>query len=90
MKLAPVSFNWKKDNRHDIGLIADDLNEIYPEFVSKDGEEIEGISYTKLIPVLISSIQELKKTIDEQQLQIDLLTKNNKFSFVKSIKRIFI
>ena len=57
-----------------IGLIADEVEKIYPEFVSKteDGE-IEGIEYSKLTTVLIQSIKELKEIVDQQQAQINKL-----------------
>ena len=65
-KLRPVHFKWKGDNRGDIGLIAEEVGEIYPELVSIgiDGSA-EGISYTKLTAVLIKTIQELSARIDK-------------------------
>ena len=65
-KLRPVHFKWKDNNRGDIGLIAEEVGEVYPELVSKgiDGSA-EGISYTKLTAVLIKTIQELSARIDK-------------------------
>jgi len=65
-KLRPVHFKWKDDNRGDIGLIAEEVGEIYPELVSigVDGNA-EGISYTKLTAVLIKTIQELSARMDK-------------------------
>ncbi len=65
-KLRPVHFKWKNDNRGDIGLIAEEVGEIYPELVSTgiDGNA-EGISYTKLTAVLIKTIQELSARIEK-------------------------
>ena len=65
-KLRPVHFKWKDNNRGDIGLIAEEVGEIYPELVSigVDGNA-EGISYTKLTAVLIKTIQELSARIDK-------------------------
>ena len=48
----------------DIGLIAQDVQKIFPEVVSeKDG--YLGIDYGKLVPVLIESIKEQQKQIEE-------------------------
>lgn len=48
----------------DFGLIAQDVQKIFPEIVSeKDG--YLGIDYGKLVPVLIESIKEQQKQIDE-------------------------
>jgi hypothetical protein len=79
LQLQPVTFDWKenKGERPSIGLIADDVIDIYPEFVVKNKQdEIEGIDYSKLTAVLIQSVKELKEIIDLQQKQINaLLTK---------------
>jgi hypothetical protein len=75
-QLEPVTFDWidKPNPKTNIGLIADEVEKIYPEFVSKteDGE-IEGIEYSKLTTVLIQSIKELKEIVDQQQAQINKL-----------------
>jgi hypothetical protein len=75
-QLEPVTFDWldKPQTKTNIGLIADEVEKIYPEFVSKteDGE-IEGIEYSKLTTVLIQSIKELKAIVDKQQDQINTL-----------------
>jgi hypothetical protein len=75
-QLEPVTFDWidKPQTKTNIGLIADEVEKIYPEFVSKteDGE-IEGIEYSKLTTVLIQSIKELKEIVDKQQEQINTL-----------------
>jgi hypothetical protein len=76
IQLEPVTFDWidKPNPKTNIGLIADEVEKIYPEFVSKteDGE-IEGIEYSKLTTVLIQSIKELKEIVDKQQEQINAL-----------------
>ena len=76
IQLEPVTFDWldKPRTKTNIGLIADEVEKIYPEFVSKteDGE-IEGIEYSKLTTVLIQSIKELKEIVDQQQAQINKL-----------------
>jgi hypothetical protein len=65
-KLRPVHFEWKDNNRGDIGLIAEEVQKIYPELVSIgiDGQA-EGISYTKLTSVLIKTVQELSARIEK-------------------------
>ena len=73
-KLNPVSFNWKKDGRHDIGFIAEEVFEIIPEAVSinKDGE-VEGYDPGKIIPILTKSVQELMEQVAELRKEIQLL-----------------
>ena len=63
LQLQPVTFDWidKPQTTQNIGLIADEVDKIYPEFVSKtENGEIEGIEYSKLTAVLIQSIKEVK------------------------------
>ena len=42
------------------GLIAQDVQVIYPELVYQDPEGYLAINYTGLIPLLIESIKELR------------------------------
>ena len=71
---SPVSFNWKEDNREDIGLIAEQIHDVYPEFIGKNPNgEIQGIKYSKLTAVLVKSIQELNDKNKELELRINEL-----------------
>jgi hypothetical protein len=76
MKMRAVEFDWKKDKAngkergHDIGVIAQEMEEVIPEVV-KEYEGLQGkdnfkaVDYSKLVPVLINAIQELKAEIEE-------------------------
>jgi len=61
--LRPVSYLNKKLNKQDIGFIAHEVQEVYPELVNgeKDGSDLQSVNYTGLIPILIKEVQELKK-----------------------------
>jgi hypothetical protein len=63
--LIPVTYINKNTNKQDIGLIAHELQEIYPFLVNgeKDGPETQSINYNGLIGILIKEIQDLKKEI---------------------------
>lgn len=45
------------------GLIAQELKEIYPDLVSEGGDGFLSINYIEIIPLLISSIQELSSQL---------------------------
>jgi len=64
-KLNPVTYLNNNSGKQDIGLIAHELQEIYPELVNgeKDGEQLQSVNYTGLIPILIKEMQNLKKEI---------------------------
>jgi hypothetical protein len=63
--IRPVKYHNKLMNREDIGLIAHELQEIYPSLVTgeKDGEMHQTVNYIGLIPILINDLQQLKKSI---------------------------
>jgi hypothetical protein len=60
--LNPVTYTNKQTNKQDIGLIAHELQEHYPELVTgvKDGPEIQSVNYIGLIPILINEIKIFK------------------------------
>jgi len=69
--LNPVTYTNKRTNTQDIGLIAHELQEHYPELVfgEKDGPKMQSVNYDGLIPVLINEIKHLKdemKTLKQQ------------------------
>ena len=48
-----------------MGLIAHEVQEIYPFIVNeeKDGEKYQSVNYTSLIALLIKEIKELKQRV---------------------------
>jgi hypothetical protein len=66
-KLRPVSFYWINPAQGvglQFGLIAEEVKEVLPEVVTMNvNDEPEGISYTKLVPILIKAIQELSEEV---------------------------
>lgn len=46
------------------GLIAQELQELYPELVSEGSDGFLSINYTEIIPILIKSIQELNDKVN--------------------------
>jgi hypothetical protein len=49
------------------GVIAHELQEVLPYAVQgeKDGKDMQGVDYSKIVPILVKAIQELKAEIDE-------------------------
>jgi hypothetical protein len=59
-------YDWKADGSHqDYGLIAQELVEVAPEAVTvpADSEEMMGVDYSKLVPMLIKEIQSLRNRV---------------------------
>ena len=77
-KLNPVSYlllNQESADRKSYGFIAQELKDIFPEVVVEpsDDNDMYGINYTSIIPLLTKSIQELTKKIELQQIEINYL-----------------
>ena len=70
--LRPVDFVWKESKEVDKGLIAEEVQMIYPEFVTLNTDgTTQGIKYSKIVSVLIKSIQELKEEVEILKTKIN-------------------
>lgn len=75
MKMQGVTFDWKTEEfpgrgftaKHQIGLVAQEVEKILPEVVNTDSKGYKAISYDKLVPVLIEAVKEQQKKILDQQ-----------------------
>jgi hypothetical protein len=76
MKLRPVSFTYKASGQANMGVIAQDLEKIYPQLVTKGEDGMKAVSYDSLIAPLIGSVQELKKENDELRVQLKDMIKH--------------
>jgi len=59
-------YDWKADGSHqDYGMIAQELVEVAPEAVTvpADSEDMMGVDYSKLVPMLIKEIQSLRNRV---------------------------
>ena len=65
-KIPVYDFKWKTDESRSYGVMAHELQEVLPDAVSgeKDAEEMQGVDYSKIVPLLVKSIQELKAEIE--------------------------
>jgi hypothetical protein len=71
LKLRGVSYMWKqsdalpgKPRQSKIGLIAQEVRDIFPELVSSGPGNLLGIDYISLIPVLVESIKSQQSQIN--------------------------
>jgi len=76
MKLNPIDFSWRDNNKKSKGFIADEVEKVYPELVAKDEEgKASGIEYSKMVSVLTQGIKELNEIVSKQQEMIEELNK---------------
>lgn len=58
-----------------IGFLASEIEEIFPEmvnYVNVEDKKYKAVSYMQMIPVLLESIKELNKKIDDNNNNCDL------------------
>jgi len=64
MQLNGYSYQWREDDSHQYGVIAQEVEKILPYAVSTGNDGIKGVSYNQIIPVLIEAIKELSAEIN--------------------------
>ena len=62
-KLHPVEFTWKKNNKKSVGFIAQELEEVLPNLVKTDKNNIKSIKQDKLIPYIVDSIKNISNRL---------------------------
>ena len=78
MKLKPVTYDYKEEWKHlgkqlksgtQIGLIAEDTAEVFPELAVLKEEEneqvVRNVDYEKLSVILLSEVQKLRREVDD-------------------------
>ncbi|OXB08389.1 hypothetical protein B0A81_08710, partial [Flavobacterium plurextorum] len=90
MKIEGVGYNWRADEfknmsfdqKHQLGVIAQDIEKVLPEAVTIDDKGYYSVSYTTIIPVLVEAVKEqqneillLKQNQKEQQNELEALKK---------------
>jgi len=65
--LKVYNFKWKDSEERTDGVLAHELAEVLPYAVTgeKDGHRMQGVDYSKIVPVLIKAIQEQQEQIDK-------------------------
>jgi hypothetical protein len=61
-------YDWKADGSHqDYGMVAQELMTVAPEAVSvpEDPEQMMGVDYSKLVPMMLKEIQSLRARISQ-------------------------
>jgi hypothetical protein len=70
--LQTINFSYKDDKfkKQNLGLIAQEVEKIFPELIDKNNDGMLGVRYTELVPVLVKAIQEQQLQIEELKLKI--------------------
>ena len=63
------SYTTIKDGRQTIGVLAQDIQEVFPELVTTDDNDMLAVNYQGLVPVLINALKEQQAEIDKLKEQ---------------------
>lgn len=72
-ELKPISYKYNNDiqNKLHYGLIADDVEKLYPELIKNNSTGFKVLNYSELIPLLLAKIQIMDDQIKELKNKIN-------------------
>mgnify|MGYP003689999037 FL=1 len=59
-----VSYQLRKDDSDNVGVIAQEMEEIVPEVVKTDQDGMKSVNYGALVGVLIEAVKELTQEVE--------------------------
>ena len=68
--LSLNSVQYDKDGKHEIGLIAQQVEPVMPEFVSNGEDGYKSLNYSTMVSVLIKAVQELSAEVESLKKQL--------------------
>lgn len=86
-KLRGVRYKWRNEwfkenevilaHQDDMGFIAQEVEEVVPEMVSEKGNGYKGISYHKLVPLLLEAVKDLRQDVRRLEGEIKEIRANH-------------
>jgi len=84
LKIGGYEFDWKElseeerktqhsNEGHDVGVIAQEIEEVLPEVVTTRENGFKGVKYEKIVPLLIEGMKEQQSQIEELKSEISKL-----------------
>jgi prepilin-type N-terminal cleavage/methylation domain-containing protein len=70
LKLRGMNYEWGTNHAKDVGLLAQDVQKVFPELVT-DTEGAKGIDYGKLIAPMVEAIRQLKQENDTLRARLN-------------------
>ena len=61
--------SYEMKGKQKIGVLAQEIKEVFPELVSEDDNEMLAVNYQGLVPVLINALKEQDAKMKEQQIK---------------------
>jgi hypothetical protein len=60
-QLNGYTFNWKENKQEAVGIVAQEVEKVFPQIVRTGSDGVKRVSYDSLIPVMLEAIKELAK-----------------------------
>jgi hypothetical protein len=87
-KLEPKRFFWRKQefpNKNfpegdNIGLIAQDVEKIYPELVTTGSDGYKAVNYSQLTAILLKAVKEQQEVIKKLEVKMKKIEEKSNFS----------
>jgi len=81
LSLGTYTFDWNKDTEgakgknatNDIGIIAQEVEKVFPQFVYTDEEGYKSVDYVKLVVPLLEVTKEQERKIDSLEARLQVL-----------------
>ena len=90
MQIPVVSFDWLETGEHvDAGVIAQDIETMYPDCVREDTEGVKQVIPAKLLYHLMRAVQELNDKVEDTQTiqgRVDKYSREEKLDFIRSLE----
>ena len=77
LQLEAKSYTMKNDveQKQKIGLLAQEVQKVFPELVSEDENGMLAVNYQALVPVLINALKEQENNYNELEKSLEILEK---------------
>ena len=70
--------SYEMKGKQKIGVLAQEIQEVFPELVTEDDNEMLAVNYQGLVPILINALKEQDANIKAQQEELDRLKEQEK------------
>jgi hypothetical protein len=84
LKLRGVTFSWNRDDRKDVGFIAQEVEKVEPKLVETHKDGMKSVRYGNIIAMVVEAIKDLHKMVtnlitgqNEHTTQLVSLKKEN-------------
>ena len=74
-QIRGVTYERTDNNAAEYGFIAEEVGQVIPSVVEweADGDDAQGLDYTRLVPILLEGIKDQQRQLESQQMQIEYL-----------------